>query len=786
MNITSDDLNQKMNKPNNPIEHRSTYPPNLENENNISQKQVTYANASQSMGAISKTNQNPKPIENKVNFWNDQLRKIMSYHNQGFRVLIIMRGAPGCGKSHLSRQIVEMTVGSTYSNYQTHIFSTDDFYMVNGHYRYEKTRLPEAHEWNQRRVSTVAKQGLSPIIVDNTNIEIWEMEPYAKTAIYNGYYLEIMEPKTPWARKAYQLAKRNIHSVPVTVIRRMLDNYQNGVDGEYLKEKFRLSYPPNLIPPVIRLIPPVISDTIVSNPDQLPSENHEVKPILSVPVEEPRNVMKSVIVETNSSMDTAQHNNIDAQTNHQSNICDPLAQELTAEEFARYKLFLDAQKRIEEMAKVEQEWENGENWDEVSKESVSTANENVTTLDPKPPRNMETGEHQSTVGFLDNVNEYNDWTKLSKFMSPWHGNLVSQENNKVSFSVEKISTSTCMEIGDTDISMNKNTLKIIAASPRDINQFHIPLDKEKIPNRRMLDKSSMTNEQSIIEAYRCKNEEKHFVAFRKLFKNVARANLRDIFDNCCGDVNWAVDIVLDSVANKAIGTVESEDLSDTEETDMLEQCDCLAAYNIIPDGAKSVTLQSDKLAENFLDKVCVAQKGQKKPKKESSSSETTLELKRQIEHNVVIPDNHYSKHCLKIRKIRRGEYINDDNEIDQPSTSGCQQNMQTQKDTVVDMASQSDDEDISSTTSREDLEKTVNVNIGMDFVKSLDNLFGRKDMEYPHTVVPQISLPLSILNEINALWMESLMYQLEETSKNMDFMVKQDEEFARYDFYIYM
>ncbi|KAJ0183208.1 hypothetical protein K1T71_001184 [Dendrolimus kikuchii] len=782
MNITSEEANKSPSIPL-PPPNTGVDPPLLENQNNLqndmSQQHITYAAASQSTGAISKTQQKPRFNPRKINFWTDQLRRIVSYHTQGARVLIIMRGAPGSGKSHLARQIVEITIGSTFTNYKSHIFSTDDFFMQHGQYKYERNKLSEAHEWNQHRVSIVSMQGLSPIIVDNTNIELWEMKPYAIYAIRNGYYLEVMEPSTPWCRKVNQLAKRNTHNVPFTTIKRMLDNYQDDITGEYLKEKFALSYPANMVPPVLRITSPITNDTVVLNPDlALAERDQKVAPVLSSPVEGRHNMSEPITGQRSShlNIDMAQYNSIDTQNEQQPNIYDPLTLELNAEEFAKYKLFLEAQKRIEEMAKVEQEWENGENWDDVPQKSASNISENV-TLDPKPPRKSETSEQNATLGLLESVHECNDWSKISMFMPSWHDGAASHRNDELTTPAEKISTTTCMELGDTDIIMNKNNLKVIAATPRDINKFHISFEKEKIPDKRMFDKSSMTNEQLITEAYRCKNEEKHFVAFRKLFKNVPRAALRDIFDNCCGDVNWAVDIVLDSMANKAIETVDTEDLSDSEETVTTEECDCLAAYNIIPDGVKLRSVQSDNPEENPSDKTGVATQTQKKTKKDSSPSESTLQLKRQIEQNVVISDNHYSKHCLKIRKIRRGEYVNDEHNLDQPSTS--QQHTQTQNDANVDSANHSDDEENNSTVSTEELEKIVNVHVGMDFIKSLDNMFGRNNMEYPNSIAPNISLPLSILNEINALWMESLMYQFDETSRNMEIMIQQDEEFAR-------
>jgi len=36
------------------------------------------------------------------------------------------------------------------------------------------------------------------VIIDNTNLESWEMKPYMLMALDYGYEIEIMEPNTPW------------------------------------------------------------------------------------------------------------------------------------------------------------------------------------------------------------------------------------------------------------------------------------------------------------------------------------------------------------------------------------------------------------------------------------------------------------------------------------------------------------------------------------------------------------------------------------------------------------
>lgn len=90
------------------------------------------------------------------------------------RILIIMRGVPGCGKSHLARQMQGNGV----------VLSTDDYFINHqGVYEFKPRFLPEAHDWNRGRADRELKAGSNPVIIDNTNLEAWEMQPYIHLAL---------------------------------------------------------------------------------------------------------------------------------------------------------------------------------------------------------------------------------------------------------------------------------------------------------------------------------------------------------------------------------------------------------------------------------------------------------------------------------------------------------------------------------------------------------------------------------------------------------------------------
>lgn len=141
---------------------------------------------------------------------------IPAYHSS--LVLILMRGLPGSGKSTLARELLSTGPSGL-------ILSTDDYFAHRAGYCYEPGLLGAAHEWNQRRANDAMHDGRSPIIIDNTNIQAWEMKPYVKMALERGYQVDFCEPDTSWKFDPYELEKRNKHGVPQEKIAQMRDRF---------------------------------------------------------------------------------------------------------------------------------------------------------------------------------------------------------------------------------------------------------------------------------------------------------------------------------------------------------------------------------------------------------------------------------------------------------------------------------------------------------------------------------------------------------------------------------
>ncbi|XP_031141711.1 NEDD4-binding protein 2 isoform X1 [Sander lucioperca] len=150
------------------------------------------------------------------------------------KVLVLLRGAPGSGKSTLARAFLEHNPGGVR-------LSTDDYFTRNGVYQFDPAALGEAHEWNHKQAKEAFERGANPIIIDNTNMQSWEMRPYVAQALKHGYKVLFREPDTWWKNKPKELERRTTHNVPVEKIRRMLNGYERfitvqGIMGSQMPE----------------------------------------------------------------------------------------------------------------------------------------------------------------------------------------------------------------------------------------------------------------------------------------------------------------------------------------------------------------------------------------------------------------------------------------------------------------------------------------------------------------------------------------------------------------------
>ncbi|XP_069780987.1 NEDD4-binding protein 2 isoform X2 [Narcine bancroftii] len=138
------------------------------------------------------------------------------------KVLFLMRGLPGSGKSTLARMLVQQGPNGI-------ILSTDDYFYQNGNYQFNPNFIGEAHQWNQKRAKEAMEKGFTPVIIDNTNTQSWEMKPYIIMAFKHNYKVAFREPNTWWKFKPRELERRNVHGVSKEKIKTILDHYERHV-----------------------------------------------------------------------------------------------------------------------------------------------------------------------------------------------------------------------------------------------------------------------------------------------------------------------------------------------------------------------------------------------------------------------------------------------------------------------------------------------------------------------------------------------------------------------------
>jgi len=140
--------------------------------------------------------------------------------------LVIMRGIPGAGKSTKAKSLVG----------KGKIHSTDDVIEAGGDYNEffakmiankDFAPLSRAHSTNLKNAIESMKAGVTPVIVDNTNIKQNESKAYVVAALEMGFAdnnIKFVDIGTA-GLEAAELAKRNTHGVPLEKIEQMIASH---------------------------------------------------------------------------------------------------------------------------------------------------------------------------------------------------------------------------------------------------------------------------------------------------------------------------------------------------------------------------------------------------------------------------------------------------------------------------------------------------------------------------------------------------------------------------------
>jgi len=126
--------------------------------------------------------------------------------------VIILRGLPGSGKS---TWIAKNTP-------EAEICSSDHFMMEDGVYKFDRNKLPKSHAQCLQKYVELVRSSRKRIVVDNTNISIYEIAPYYQVASAYNHRVRIVTLKV----SVETSIQRNIHRVDEDVIVAMHRNLE--------------------------------------------------------------------------------------------------------------------------------------------------------------------------------------------------------------------------------------------------------------------------------------------------------------------------------------------------------------------------------------------------------------------------------------------------------------------------------------------------------------------------------------------------------------------------------
>ncbi len=127
--------------------------------------------------------------------------------------MFIMRGLPGSGKS-----VAAYWIGGT-------ICSADHFFTKNGRYVFDPKMLFEAHEACMKKARDACEREDRVVVIDNTNIKVWNFQYYLNLAETHGYKVQIIDMYDS-GKTDEQLFQRNLHEVPLDTITRMRRDWE--------------------------------------------------------------------------------------------------------------------------------------------------------------------------------------------------------------------------------------------------------------------------------------------------------------------------------------------------------------------------------------------------------------------------------------------------------------------------------------------------------------------------------------------------------------------------------
>lgn len=689
--------------------------------------------------------------------------RTVKHIQNGYKVLVMMRGVPGCGKSYLAKRILECTIGFD-NNYHLHVLSADDYFSQNGVYQYDSSKISEAHDWSHNRAFQAMSRGFSPVIIDNTNTQMWEMKPYAMMATDYGYIIEILEPDTHWCSNEKELAKRNSHGVPKSKIKDMLQRYEKNITPQKLLSAYNLNYRLQK-PPQFRLYPPFHVNSSVSV-DSLQNNNSGFSQTCNINV-------SSIVKSKSVAALNPQVSEFKAESKETINLMD-----FNDDEFTSVKSQMTIKVNSDHISKISSEQNlvdkilmcNNDTYENsyVLQPSHQTVQEVIIIdssddEDQKPKTSKKLFPDLETAWGI-NENALRSWDIVTPLKDEGDIKLPQQPAIVHKVMTRDFSCNTEEEyfqlLRNKQFKSDSTDYKILETVNRDINHS-TPKRTPTVFKVPMLEKSCLTED--IFEDY-----DNHMSQLLNLFPSVSHDHLKYWYTKCKGDLEWTIEFILENQGEVSM-LIEDND-NDNKQTDEM-----------------SCETDSDSSNSKQKEALCTKEKKVKRHHKESVENN---DLKKAIESKIDINEEHYSKHLLRIKQYKFGN-VNGDNVIfssskavlgdSKPSTS--KQNCIEDESSfiVIDSDIEFDEFEVDECSDKleRQTEEMIELNLGDNFVTQLETKFGDSNMAYPKGFQPVVQVPVGLAHQLYTFYLESISQQMENQKQVLESLIKEDEEFAR-------
>jgi predicted kinase len=121
--------------------------------------------------------------------------------------LYLIRGLPGSGKSTLAKRL------------SSEVVEADMFFLVNGIYQFDASRIKDAHNWCQVTTRELLAQG-KDVAVANTFTRRWELAPYYEMPAH------IFEITVVHNLTDEELVACSVHGVPRETVTAMRERWE--------------------------------------------------------------------------------------------------------------------------------------------------------------------------------------------------------------------------------------------------------------------------------------------------------------------------------------------------------------------------------------------------------------------------------------------------------------------------------------------------------------------------------------------------------------------------------